>query len=837
MNKKGISAVALAIAVVVLIILISTVSVSITYSVSNAKKRTFAEEIYNIQSIVNEYIKKENVVPASVSTIQIEPSDLNQFEGEKITDGKLLLNILELTELDITNTLYGNKKIGETDTQKEKDIYAVSTETGKVYYIAGFKDGDKTYYTLTDELLDMIEKKQNLLISEKTIVFTPSKLGWSNEGVSVIATVPQDYEITSFEIDNSNITYIEETIDNVKTYTINSTKLLENYEILIKYTRNGIEGNVKYKTKLDTVVPTIFKDENIANSSIAINGIKATDTESGVKYFKYAEGIINDSNVKEYMASYGKKINKSSINMKNKSVYTIYAEDKAGNYAVLHLDGDGQRFYPTVATTTGTSEVTLSNCYNLSLINYKIYGNSIQDGVPSPTDPVEIQSVGEKTKNLFAELNKGVGLNVTTGVENVNDTWATSDYIKVDFTENESYYLSGLSNNLYSFVAAYNSNKEFLGRTSATGREYLQLTNNLFSSGTSQGTGDISYIRVTQYENVNLSGGINDVDKLNIQLEEGTTATTYEPYGYKIPITVRGKNFIPKFKTETKNGITLDVNEDGSIHVYGTATATTDFYSDFSVPQGTYHLSGCPAGGSTTTYRMLVYFKDVSYNLIDYGSGNSYTLTTQSTVRCQLRVYIGTEIDAIFKPMLESGNTLTYYEPYVEPKTYNIYLNEPLRRVGSYIDYIDFESKSIVRNIKSETFNENSTWEKSSSNSYRFMSYVDNKYQVSSTTPKLLSNRFVYNGTRNIGAIDLSYNASSGATTGKQLVFGLNLESLEDLKNWVASNNIVVDYPVPDASPVSISLPEISLNYGTNIISVDTTIAPYQADITYYKKQ
>ena len=31
----------------------------------------------------------------------------------------------------------------------------------------------------------------------------------------------------------------------------------------------------------------------------------------------------------------------------------------------------------------------------------KIYGESIQNGTPTPTSPVEIQSVGEKTKNLL----------------------------------------------------------------------------------------------------------------------------------------------------------------------------------------------------------------------------------------------------------------------------------------------------------------------------------------------------------------------------------------------------------------------------------------------------
>ena len=35
------------------------------------------------------------------------------------------------------------------------------------------------------------------------------------------------------------------------------------------------------------------------------------------------------------------------------------------------------------------------------LKDYKIYGNSVQDGTPTPSFPIKIESVGDKTKNLF----------------------------------------------------------------------------------------------------------------------------------------------------------------------------------------------------------------------------------------------------------------------------------------------------------------------------------------------------------------------------------------------------------------------------------------------------
>ena len=46
---------------------------------------------------------------------------------------------------------------------------------------------------------------------------------------------------------------------------------------------------------------------------------------------------------------------------------------------------------------------------------------------------------------------------------------------------------------------------------------------------------------------------------------------------------------------------------------------------------------------------------------------------------------------------------MTTYEPYQE-ETYNIYLNEPLRKIGEYSDYIDFKNGKVVRKVGSYTF-------------------------------------------------------------------------------------------------------------------------------------
>ena len=55
-----------------------------------------------------------------------------------------------------------------------------------------------------------------------------------------------------------------------------------------------------------------------------------------------------------------------------------------------------------VQTVTGALPLTLTNCVdNKSIINYKLYGQCVQDGIPTPNNPIEVQSVGDFSKNLF----------------------------------------------------------------------------------------------------------------------------------------------------------------------------------------------------------------------------------------------------------------------------------------------------------------------------------------------------------------------------------------------------------------------------------------------------
>ena len=68
------------------------------------------------------------------------------------------------------------------------------------------------------------------------------------------------------------------------------------------------------------------------------------------------------------------------------------------------------------------------------------------------------------------------------------------------------------------------------------------------------------------------------------------------------------------------------------------------------------------------------------------------------------RLYIGVSKDRDYDDIIElqmvKGSENLPYEPYIEPITTNIFLSEPLRKIGDYADYVDGKGGKVVRNIR-----------------------------------------------------------------------------------------------------------------------------------------
>lgn len=158
------------------------------------------------------------------------------------------------------------------------------------------------------------------------------------------------------------------------------------------------------------------------------------------------------------------------------------------------------------------------------------------------------------------------------------------------------------------------------------------------------------------------------------------------------------KNLIPYpyyDTTKTVNGITFTDNGDGTVTVNGTATAQTNFFvcnnkTTFGYT-GKVKITGCPSGGSKSTYRLYVNtYTGTGYAEIasDYGDGVEFNIdeditdTTQG-YSIQIRIMSGTSVENLtFKPMLRlASDTDDTWQPYAKT---NKQLTDDIKKLEAY---------------------------------------------------------------------------------------------------------------------------------------------------------
>jgi len=114
------------------------------------------------------------------------------------------------------------------------------------------------------------------------------------------------------------------------------------------------------------------------------------------------------------------------------------------------------------------------------------------------------------------------------------------------------------------------------------------------------------------------------------------------------------------------NGVTFTVNDDFSVSVNGTATGGNAVLvlspvGGFTVEEGSWILSGCPEGGSGSSYSIAI-----AGTVSDTGSAAEFTAVTNKLVR--IYVISRTTADGlIFKPMICSKaewDISQAYQPY-----------------------------------------------------------------------------------------------------------------------------------------------------------------------------
>jgi len=239
------------------------------------------------------------------------------------------------------------------------------------------------------------------------------------------------------------------------------------------------------------------------------------------------------------------------------------------------------------------SQVTLtSTTLGNRIRDFKIYGNSIQDGTPTSDTSVGIQSVGDKTINLLnnydvkaSTINQNVAGTLTGAIIN-------NEYIEITRKELYDYALIPVSlkaNTSYTIVY----DMEIFDRPTDTSQS------SALGLGFSDDVKSITVFSNGPLKKVFNYTPTNDVD---------TNIALYANYGSETPVRVRFKVMLL---------------------------------------EGTYTLNNAPEFEPYGKYKI---------------------------------------------PITVSGEN-------VDPVTTNIFLDEPLRKVSDYADYLDFEKQKVFRNV------------------------------------------------------------------------------------------------------------------------------------------
>lgn len=141
-------------------------------------------------------------------------------------------------------------------------------------------------------------------------------------------------------------------------------------------------------------------------------------------------------------------------------------------------------------------------------------------------------------------------------------------------------------------------------------------------------------------------------------------------------VTRTGKNLWKPFDSQTINGVTLTVDDDGGCSLTGTATANAIFVMPVTILSGSYYLSAHNSDIVGASVRlMLVSNTGGADKQIYLSVANAAAPITLDTEYNQLRIRVNAgaaSTSTKFYPQLELGSTGTAYEPFVANDIYPI---------------------------------------------------------------------------------------------------------------------------------------------------------------------
>lgn len=322
------------------------------------------------------------------------------------------------------------------------------------------------------------------------------------------------------------------------------------------------------------------------------------------------------------VVSYANNVNKSKIAKEQFNIMSdIYSKgNDEQSYTDAYTDLRNKNKQLMTASSEGNDNkaiLELTKTYGEKINNYRIYGNSIQNAVPTETTPVLVESAGTKYENIFNfDMIKGQ-VSLSKGTVNYDDK------------------------SLF-FGASTGADLCIIGQS------YTGVPN--------------AFEKFNQVLNITESGYY--CLKAKITSEEADITPRAE---WRFNVTGSGAMAPKLIETKQKDG-----------YIFVKYEVTEEILESLKTKAETFRLylykfrkKGTSDPNLETTISEIVFVKG------DY--------TIDSLPKYENYGKNGMQI----KLSNESG----------ESKTTDIYLDEPLRKIGSKADYIDFKTGKVIRNI------------------------------------------------------------------------------------------------------------------------------------------
>ena len=158
MKDKGITLISLVITIIVMLILAFTVTVNVKQGMEIGNFSALRTDITTLKKSVENFYKEYGEIPAEIEYTNISKLSNILNTTEKQSDS--VFYVIDLQAMNGISLNYGrdyeNVKNNQTQHVNDyEDIYIINNITHNIFYVAGVKSSNTTYYTTYTEAEDV----------------------------------------------------------------------------------------------------------------------------------------------------------------------------------------------------------------------------------------------------------------------------------------------------------------------------------------------------------------------------------------------------------------------------------------------------------------------------------------------------------------------------------------------------------------------------------------------------------------------------------------------------------------------------------------------------------